>query len=206
MPMNVENGMIDFYFDFMSPFAYLAQKRLPELAARYGYGIVYKPFDLPSAKKAAGNFGPSNREVPAKLRYLTADMNRWAARYGVPLKFPSSFASQRMNIGTFFAQERNKAQEYVTAAYGRAWASGEDMSDTEVLAGLAREMNWAESEFVDYIDSPVGAQRFEAANLEAQSRGVFGAPTMLIGDDMWWGNDRLDFLEEYLKQKSEKAA
>tara|TARA_R110002124_G_scaffold48065_1_gene142300 strand:- start:579 stop:914 length:336 start_codon:yes stop_codon:yes gene_type:complete len=111
-----------------------------------------------------------------------------------------------MNIGTFYAQERNKAQDYVTAAYGRAWSSGDDMSDTEVLAGLAREMKWDESEFVDFIDSPEGVKRFEAANLEAHSRGVFGAPTMLIGDDMWWGNDRLDFLEEFLKQKSDKAA
>lgn len=91
------------------------------MAQRYGYALRFVPIDLPRAKLAAGNTGPSNRQVPAKLRYLTADMNRWAQRYGVPLRFPKTFASERMNKGTLFAQDRGRAQDYVTAAFSSAW-------------------------------------------------------------------------------------
>lgn len=201
------SGTIEFFFDFLSPFAYLTQQKLPALAQRYGYALRFVPIDLPRAKLAAGNTGPSNRQVPAKLRYLTADMNRWAQRYGVPLKFPKTFASERMNKGTLFAQDRGKALEYVTAGFASAWGhGGEDLNDSTLLARIARDMGWPEAEFLAFVDSAEAAERFEAINLEAHRRGVFGVPTMLIGEEMWWGNDRLQFLEESLQQQSAKAA
>lgn len=201
------SGTIEFFFDFLSPFAYLTQQKLPALAQRYGYALRFVPIDLPRAKLAAGNTGPSNRQVPAKLRYLTADMNRWAQRYGVPLKFPKTFASERMNKGTLFAQDRGKALEYVTAGFASAWGhGGEDLNDSTLLARIARDMGWPEAEFLAFVDSAEAAERFEAINLEAHRRGVFGVPTMLIGEEMWWGNDRLQFLEEFLQQQSAKAA
>src|SRR3546814_3604932 len=81
---------IDFYFDFISPFSYLAQLRLPEIARRHGRALAYHPIDIPEAKIAAGNYGPSNREVPAKIKVLTADLQRLGRRYDVPLTFPRS--------------------------------------------------------------------------------------------------------------------
>nr|ART35529.1 A413 [uncultured bacterium] len=198
---------IEFFFDFLSPFAYLTQQKLPALAQRYGYTLRFVPIDLPRAKLAAGNTGPSNRQVPAKLRYLTADMNRWALRYGVPLKFPKTFASERMNKGTLFAQDRGRVLEYVTAGFASAWGrGGEDLNDSTLLAGIARDLGWPQADFLGFIDSSEAAERFEAINLEAHGRGVFGVPTMLIGEEMWWGNDRLQFLEEFLQQQSTEAA
>lgn len=191
---------LEFFFDFLSPFAYLAHQKLPALASRFGYTLRFIPFDLPRAKRAAGNTGPSNREIPVKLRYMTTDMNRWAQRYGVPLRFPKAFASERMNKGTFYAEDRGRALDYVTAAYAAAWGEGQDMSDERVLKGVARQLGWQEDEFISFIDSSVAAERFEAANAEAHRRGVFGTPTFLIGEEMWWGNDRLQFLEEYLEE------
>lgn len=196
---------LEFFFDFLSPFAYLAHQKLPALASRYGYHLRFVPFDLPRAKRAAGNNGPSNRDIPVKLRYMTTDMNRWARRYGVPLKFPKSFASERMNKGTFYAEDRGKVPDYVTAGYAAVWGEGQDMSDSDVLKGVARRLGWQEDEFVSFIDSPIAAERFEAANAEAHRRGVFGTPTFLIGEEMWWGNDRLEFLEDYLGEHSRPA-
>lgn len=200
------NKKLEFFFDFLSPFAYLAHQKLPGLAQRYGYTLRFVPFDLPRAKRAAGNSGPSNREIPVKLRYMTTDMNRWARLYGVPLTFPKSFASERMNKGTFFAEDRGQVREYVTAAYAAAWAQGGDMSDSQVLADVARQLGWSDREFLAFIDSPAAGERFEATNLEAHRRGVFGTPTFLIGEEMWWGNDRLHFLEEYLQDAKLAAA
>lgn len=190
---------VEFFFDFLSPFAYLAHQKLPALAARYGFGIRYVPMDLPRAKRVAGNTGPSNREIPVKLRYLTADMNRWAVRYGVPLVFPKSFASEAMNKGTMFAEDRGRVGEYVAAAFARIWGRGEDMSSEPVLRGLALDMGWSPDEFLGFVASPQAAEWFEALNQEAHYRGVFGVPTMMVGEEMWWGNDRMEFLEDFLR-------
>lgn len=193
---------IDFFFDFMSPFAYLAHQRLPVLASEYGYVLKYKPINLPAAKKAAGNTGPSNREIPAKLRYLTTDMKRWAERYGVPMKFPPSLDSDLINKGTFYAIDRHQTQNYVAAAWRLLWGEGGDPSAAETLTEVALEMGWSPTDFTAYLNSPGAAECYRKCNQEAHRRGVFGVPTMLIGDDMWWGNDRLPFLAEHLKSLS----
>lgn len=192
---------LEFFIDFMSPFAYLAQQKVPQLAERFGYTVRYVPFDLPQAKLAAGNTGPSNRDIPVKLRYMTTDMNRWAKRYGVPLNFPKSFASARMNKGLFYAEDHGAVPKYAHAAFDAGWGQGQDISDSAVLGRLAQKLGWAEADFIAFVDSKEAAERFEASNLEAHRRGVFGAPTMLIGEEMWWGNDRLEFLEEYLEEQ-----
>ena len=191
-------AVIDFYFDFMSPFAYLAHTQLPALAARYGFRIAYHVFDLPAAKRAAGNTGPPNVSIPVKLRYLVTDMQRWARRYGVPLAFPKSLKSERLNLGLYFAADRGCMEDYVRAAWQPTWGQGGDMGDEALLSGVARSMGWDAAGFLGFTNSPEARERFEFDNRDAHARGVFGAPTMMIGDEMWWGNDRLGFLEEYL--------
>ena len=194
----MKDEAIEFYFDFMSPFAYLAHRPLCALADRYHRQIIYKPIDLPAAKIAAGNTGPSNREVPVKLRYLLEDINRWAARYKLPVNFPASLNSARMNVGTFVAVERNQARQYVDMGFSLGWGEGADIGSDTTLSTLAERMDWPVSEFLQTLSKPEEKAHFTASNNEAHERGVFGVPTMLIGEHMWWGNDRLDFLEEFL--------
>jgi 2-hydroxychromene-2-carboxylate isomerase len=189
---------IDFFFDFMSPFGYLAHHRLPALAARYGATIDYKPIDLPAAKVAAGNTGPSNRAVPVKLRYLHADQDRWAVRYGVPIVRPVTLTSTRANKGTFYAAQRGQATEYVSSVWQKVWGEGRSMSDDSVLNAVAADMGWPASELLEFTLSAEAERRYEESNQEAHERGVFGVPIMMIGTEMWWGNDRLQFLEDYL--------
>lgn len=189
---------LDFYFDFMSPFAYLAHTQLPALAARYGVRLAYHAIDLPAAKLAAGNTAPPNVSIPVKLRYLITDMQRWARRYGVPLAFPKTLKSGRLNRGLYFAIDRGRAEDYVRAAWLPTWGQGGDMDDEALIGGVARSMGWDGAEFLGFIESPEAHERHALDNREAQARGVFGAPTMMLGDQMWWGNDRLGFLEEHL--------
>jgi 2-hydroxychromene-2-carboxylate isomerase len=193
-------GVLDFYFDFMSPFAYLAHTRLPALAAKYGVQIAYHPIDLPAAKLAAGNTAPPNVSIPVKLRYLVTDMQRWAKRYGVPLTFPKTLKSERLNIGLYFAADRGQAQDYVDAAWLPTWGQGGDMDDEGLIRGVARSMQWDAQEFIDFVGSQQARERYARGNRDAQARGVFGAPTMMLGEQMWWGNDRLEFLEEHLAE------
>jgi 2-hydroxychromene-2-carboxylate isomerase len=193
-------GKIDFYFDFISPFSYLAHQRLPDLAARHGYALSYHAASLTGLKTLAGNTAPRVTMIPLKLRYLRADQQRWAVRYGVPIKPPEgSHDSSWLNRGFFFADDRGQQRDYVINVWNKLRRDGRDMVDVKLWREIAGELGWAANEFVAYIRSEASQQRYDAETQKAHERGVFGVPTMLVGEEMWWGNDRLDFLEEYLK-------
>ena len=190
---------LDFYIDFTSPFTYLCNLKLPDLVAKYGYQLNYHPIDIPTAKLAAGNYGPSNRQVPAKIRALMQDLNRWAKHYGVPFNFPKGLNAWRMNIGTFYAIEKGKTRQYVDEAFRLVWADGVDPNDDGVLRGLAKTAGLDAEELMAYVSSRAGEKAYETSRVTAHARGVYGVPIMMVDDQVWWGNDRLMFVEEYLK-------
>lgn len=191
---------LDLYFDFISPFSYFVHLKLPDLARKYGYRIAYHPIDIPTAKLAAGNYGPSNQKVPAKIRALMQDLHRWAEHYGVPFNFPSGMGGRRINTGAFFAIDNGKAEAYVDAGYRRLWGDGGvDAADEGFLRQLAADVGLDADAYMQYVDSPEGARAFEQSRNEAHSRGVFGSPIMMVDDQIWWGNDRLMFIEQYLQ-------
>ena len=192
-------GTIDFYFDFISPFSYLAYQRLPDLAARFGLDVTCHVLDLAEAKLLGGNTGPTSRDQPLKRRYNQKDKERWARRYGVPIANPSSYGPDRLNKGKFFADDRGATHAYVAYAWRKLWGEGGDMAGEDILRDAARHCGWDVDGFLAFTLSRAADERYEAATLAAHQRGVFGVPTMMIGDEMWWGNDRLDFLEEFLR-------
>lgn len=192
---------IDFYFDFISPFSYLAQLKLPEIAQRNNCEVNYWPMDIPEAKIAAGNYGPSNREVVPKIKVMMADLERWAKRYEVPLSFPESFECGDWNCAVLFARDEGKAEAFVTDAYRRIWGEGIDPRDRKELRACAGTAGLAPDKLVDFVDSKIGQNEYRKVRAQAIQRGVFGAPLMFVNDQIFWGNDRLDFLEEYLRSR-----
>ncbi len=194
---------IAFYFDFISPYSYLAHTQLPRIAACYGRNIAYHPVDLTALKLQGGNTGPASREQPLKFKYNYADFARWSARYGVPMKRLGGYDPKcRLTRGTFYAADRGQAGDYVTATWTRIWGQGGSLADEALMRDVAREMGWNADEFLTFLDSAEADRRFTAETKAAHAAGVFGVPTMTIGDELWWGNDRLDFLEDYLKVES----
>jgi len=192
------SGKLEFFFDFMSPFAYLAHDSVCDLARRYNRELIYRPMDLPAAKIAAGNTGPANRDIPVKIRYLMTDINRWAQKRGLPVVFPASLDSHKMNAGIFYALEKGCAEKYVREGFALGWGQGGDISSDQILARLAETMGWPAAEFIAYASAAKAQPDYLASNLEAVEKGVFGVPTIIIDEQMWWGNDRLDFVEEHL--------
>jgi 2-hydroxychromene-2-carboxylate isomerase len=191
---------IDFYFDFISPFSYLAHQRLPQLASRYGYELAHHVADLVVLKRMAGNTAPRMVDMPLKLNYSRIDQKRWAERYGVPIRPPSgSHDSSWLNRGAFYASEKGQAAEYVTAVWVRMRRDGRDLAEEATWREVAQDLGWNADEFVAFIRSEASQKEYQKASQDAHDRGVFGVPTMLIGKEMWWGNDRLEFLEEFLK-------
>ena len=133
---------IDFYFDFMSPFAYLARHRLAATAAEYACEITYKPIDLVKAKLAVGNTGPSNREMPVKLKYLVKDLKRWADLYGLPFGFIGNVNTAQLNKGVFYAQKQGRVDDYVDQAYRLTWGESGAPDDVELLRKLALSLDF----------------------------------------------------------------
>ena len=193
---------IDFYFDLISPFTYLALQRLPSLAERFGYDVTYKVVDLKEAKRLVGNIGPSTRDIPVKLAYAKIDQRRWAKRYGVPITTPAYYDSSRLNRGSFLAEARGQMHDIVMRAFHKVWGEGASMIDEIMLRNLASELGWHEDEFLDFTLSDAADAQYRAATLAAHNRGVFGVPTFIVDNELWWGNDRLDFVSEYLSSKA----
>jgi 2-hydroxychromene-2-carboxylate isomerase len=189
---------IDFHFDFLSPFSYLALTQLEGIAARHGRTIAWHPIDLATAKIAAGNTGPGNRDMPVKLAYMRRDLARWAALYQVPFGWAGNYASRRMNSGVFFARQCGMEAAYVRAAFHAGWVESGKLDDPAVLGRVAQSLGWDAAAFLDYVDAPAAATALADSTSAAIARGVFGVPTMFADGEMWWGNDRLFMLEKHL--------
>jgi 2-hydroxychromene-2-carboxylate isomerase len=198
---------IDFYLDFMSPFGYLARDRLLGIADRYGATVTLHPVDIPFLKRAAGNTGPSNRQIPPKIVYLTEDLQRWARRYGLQMvrDLPGPDTA-RFNTGLLLARDLNRERDYVKHAWDCVWRDGLDPGLDSSVAELVSRMNWRLEDFLAFVESDAAKARYQESNESAAKRGVFGVPIFTVGDQMWWGNDRLFFLEEYLSGHSSAAA
>ena len=196
---------IDFYFDIMSPFAYLARHRLEQIVQNYSCTVTYKPIDLAQAKLAVGNTGPSNREMPVKLKYLVEDLKRWAGKYDVPFGFIGNVNTALINKGVFYAEKHDRTVDYVREAYRVTWGESGAPDDVELLRKLALNFGWRPSDFLSFIESEEAEIAYKATINEAISKGVFGVPTMMIGEEMWWGNDRLFMVDEYLFSHAEPS-
>lgn len=196
---------VDFYFDFLSPFSYLANHRLGKIAQKHTLEVVYHAIDLSKAKTAIGNVGPSNRDLKVKLDYLKVDLQRWADLYGVPLKFPPNFNSARLNTGVYYPEAAGIRSAYVQFVFDRVWGRGIAPDDEGLLDEVARHFGWSERAFRDFVSGGDGLGAYDAATTAAIKRKVFGVPTMFFGEAMWWGNDRLFLLEQALKDSEEQA-
>jgi 2-hydroxychromene-2-carboxylate isomerase len=201
----VPDQTLSFYFDFMSPFAYLAFQRVGAICDEFSLGFEPVAVRLPQLKLLAGNTGPPNVRIPVKLRYLRQDLDRWAARYGVPLAFPPSLDTDPLNRAFFFAADRGQGEGFMRAAWERVWGRGEDPADPALLPDLAARFGWDGQELAAYAGGAEAAARLERATEAAHRAGVFGVPTMVVDGQMWWGNDRLDLMREMLGQQAAPA-
>lgn len=195
---------LDFYFDFMSPFSYLAFEKLPGICERHGLDLRCHVVDLPKLKLLAGNTGPANVTIPIKIRYLKTDLQRWAELYGVPLVFPTSLKTGALNRAFLHAQDRGKETAFVRATWDALWGRGGDPEDPALLRGLALTCGLDPEALAAWAASDDAIAGLQAATQAAHEAGVFGAPTMIVDGQMWWGNDRLTFLEEALSKGNQR--
>lgn len=192
---------VEFFFDVGSPAAYLAFRRLPALCEAAAATLHWRPMLLGGVFQATGNQSPVN--IPAKGRYLFADLQRCARRHGIPFRqnphFPvNTLTLMRMATGLQL-REPQRLVPYVDAMYRAIWVDGLDMNDPTVVAGVLREAGFEPEAVMALAGDPEVKQRLKDDTQEAVARGVFGAPTFFVDGEMYWGQDRLDFVKEALE-------
>ena len=191
---------VEFYFDFGSPAAYLAYTQLPKIAAANSAQIVWRPILLGGVFKASGNASPIT--VPAKGKWMLDDLARWAAHYGVPLVFPNPFPINTLPLmrGAVAMQLRRPDDfpRYVDAVFAAMFARGEALGDAAVVRTVLAAAGFDVAAFEASTADPEVKQKLVANTEEAVARGAFGAPTMFVGGEMHFGQDRLDFVARAL--------
>lgn len=198
---------VEYFFDVGSPTSYLAWTQLPRIAVAAGATIVWRPMLLGGVFKATGNASPV--AVPAKGRWMGADIARWARRYGVPFRFNPHFPLNTLTLmrGAAGLQLRRPEsfQPYLTAVYEAMWEQGADLGDPAALAATVRAAGIDAEVFAAITVDPEVKARLIATTEEAVARGVFGAPTFFVGGEMFFGQDRLDFVAEALARRDGPA-
>ena len=191
---------IDFYFYFGSPTAYLAYKRLQQLKAEYGCTIDYKPVLLGGLFKASGNMSPVT--VPAKGKYMMKyDLPRFAKLYQVPLGSNAHFPINTLNLmrGAVAALGQDYFDTYVDAVYNAIWVNGENMGDLNVVTRVLSDVGLNGQQIIAGTQDPEVKAGLISNTEAAVARGCFGAPTMFVDGDMFFGQDRMQFIEMALQ-------
>jgi 2-hydroxychromene-2-carboxylate isomerase len=167
---------IEFFYDYLSPFSYLADTQLPAIARRTGAEIVYRPILLGAIMKATGNSGPL--PIQGKAGYNVTDFQRWAKRYGVPAQFSPHFPFSTIRVlrSAVAAQRHGRFAEFHSAAFRAIWEHGEDLSKENALRALLSEVGIDPA----LIDGDEIKNQLRANADEAVSRGAFGAPTFFV--------------------------
>jgi 2-hydroxychromene-2-carboxylate isomerase len=194
---------LEFYFDVGSPAAYLAWTQVPKIAKEVGCEVEYRPFLLGGVFQATGNRSPM--EVPAKAQYMQDDLPRFARRYGVAYAhnphFPiNTLTLMRMALGLQL-REPARMVPFVDAVYRALWADGKDMNDPATVGAVLQKAGFDPEKLLALASDPAVKDDLKAVTQEAVQRGVFGAPTFFVGQEMFWGQDRLDFVKEALEKQ-----
>ncbi|MGZ5183448.1 MAG: DsbA family protein [Ramlibacter sp.] len=191
--MAAPSRLVDFYFDPISPYAWLASRSLERLEGT-GLRIRFVPVLFAGLLKAHGNLGPA--EVPAKRTYLFRDVMREAARHGLPFSGPpghpfNPLTALRMCTALDDDEQRRKL---ALALFAACWEAGEDISDVAALPRLADAAGFDGEALLTRAATPAVKQALAAATDAAIAEGVFGVPTLRLDGELFWGGDRIETL------------
>ncbi len=181
--------LVRFYYDIGSPYSYIAAHRIEELAAARGVEVTWRPLLLGGVFRAAGNTMPA--AVPARGRYMLTDLQRWASHAHIPFRFSSSFPHNTLlAMRVLTAADADELIPLSLALFRATWADDRDIGDPAVIADVLGDR----AEALMGKAREVGTKnRLRATTDAAVAAGAFGAPTFVVGDALYWGNDRLEW-------------
>lgn len=191
---------VEFLFDVGSPYTYLAYHHLPRIAQAQGAQIVWAPVLLGGIFQATGNASPA--EVPAKSLHSQVDLQRWARAYGVPFRMNPHFPIHTLALmrGAVAAQMQGEdvLQRYLGAIFPAMFEHPRDLGQPAEIGAALAGAGLDPAQFLQWTADPAVKEQLKQNTAHAVERGVFGAPTFFVGEEMFWGQDRLEFVAQAL--------
>ena len=190
---------VEFFYDFGSPTVYLAATQLPSIAGPTGATIEWRPMLLGGVFKSTGNQSPV--VVAAKAAYMNDDLERFAKRYGVPFRFNPHFPINTLALmrgAVAYQADAVVSSTYREAIFTAIWVEARNLNEPDVIGQVLGDAGLDPAELMNRIGEQTVKDQLIANTEEAVNRGVFGAPTFFVGDQMFFGQDRLDFVTEAL--------
>ena len=192
---------IEFWFDFSSPYGFLGSRRIDDIAARHGRGVLWRPFLLGVLFQTTGQ-KPLLLQ-PLRGPYALRDLERTARLYGEPFRLPQPFPFSSVGAARFFywLDERNSAAAvaYAKAVYARAFVEGAAVAGAEEAVEVAARLGHDRAEALAALQRPEVKQRLKEINDEALRKGVFGSPFFIVDGEPFWGHDHLDQVERWIE-------
>lgn len=195
------NKIVEFYFDLGSPSTYLAYTQLPKICADTGSQLIFVPILLGGIFNSTGNASPVT--IPAKGRYMIKDLSRFAQRYGVPLKFNPHFPINTLTLMRAVTgmqmRQPDRFLAFINCLFSALWVEARNLNDPATVAAVLNENGFNPDEVLVLSNEDAVKATLKENTETAVKRGVFGAPSMFIGNQLFFGQDRLDFVEQALR-------
>ena len=197
------SNKIEYFLDCSSPWTYLSFRGMQELSKRKSFEIIWKPILVGGIFNTINPSVYESRQNPIKekLVYSQKDLDDWSKSRGLDITMPKIFPvnSVKAMRGAFFFQDAGKIEDYLEAVFYAYWTEGKDISDDNILKSIVDQLNSSAEEYFDFIKTPEAKERLISNTQELMDRGGFGSPTFFLNeDDMYFGNDRIQLLEEKL--------
>jgi 2-hydroxychromene-2-carboxylate isomerase len=193
---------LEFYFDFSSPYGFLASLRIDELAKRHGRSVDWKPILLGAVFKISGQ--QPLLEIPLKGDYTKHDLARfarlWGVAIGMPPVFPFSSVAASRAFYWLYQRDPAKAKTFAKAAYAAAWQGQKDLGKSDTVADLVVALGDSREDVLAGMVEPATKDTLRATVDSAIAKGVFGSPFIIVDNEGFWGADRLWQVEEWLKR------
>lgn len=182
------------FFNYRSPYCYLASKKMWSIEDHYGGRLLIRPL--------GGWYGRSPPErAKTKLPIVRQDVRRWAKRMGIPfIPPPITTDPTKAALGALLASERGLVREYTIEVMAKEWGEGKDIGLSRTLLEIGGSIGLDPEELSAAFRDPARKDELEKNARLAEHRGVFGVPTFVIGDEIFWGQDRISFVTEHLEE------
>ena len=184
---------LEFYFDFISPYSFLAHKQMRKIENNEGIKVIYKPVLLGGLHNLHGIKAPAF--IPAKAKHMVRDCKLIAEKNNIRFKFNSYFPIRSLNLmrGVLVAEEDNIKKYYIDNIFNTIWQDGLNMNDTIVIQKILQNLNINPKTFSLRTTSSLIKDLLRKKTNDAYEKGVFGAPTFVVNNKIFWGQDRIEF-------------
>ena len=184
----------DFFFDFISPYSYLAHKQIRNIESQYKIEINYIPIFLSGLLNLAEITAPAF--IPSKAKFMIKDCKLFAEKLNIKFKFNSYFPIQSLNLmrGVLIARKENKSNLYIDKFFDAYWKDGLNLNDQKIVDKIIEDLNFNLETFKFNISEQKIKDELKKKTKDAFLKGVFGAPSFIVNNKMFWGQDRLEFV------------